>query len=639
MKNLSLKCLAVSLPLLMSFFPSKGAVKDSEGMPIVYLRGTFGRENWQPDEAYRFDRTGTTYTLQIGAGNIVPEGKFKIGDEEWDFDFGGEADGVSIDGNSTLKLKKKGSNILTKGIYEGTISFEYSEENTSDETLDVKFEINSGGDVVDNPVSGTLPVMYINVYSDESHASFNDEVIDYNLPHKDYFSEAEYWIDLNGCEWMKEFGAESIGSREEPLALQIKARGNWTRIGFSKKPFKIKLDKKQNLLGLTPAKNKHYALLSHPDDDNGYLRNFVSFKLGEKIGLPWTPKMQPVELVVNGDYRGLYFLTESIRADEGRIEIAELDDNESDSEKVSGGYIVELDNYYEENQIQLYEKSWVDGEQLDLLRITWDTPEIYSELQKRFVTDQFEAINNAVGSNDDTLWSYLDLDDAVRYYLVEEIVSDTESYHGSTYLFRDRGEGEKWHFSPLWDAGNAFRGRTDDFFYHCDPFGNTWIPSIRENAAFNNKMKETWLWFMSSRFSEIWGDMEEFAAHISAGAIRDHARWKGVPHPDGGQSVADNSDMASKLRGVSDHIKAKVEWLKGPFGDFTGGVYPEPDRDSTPAAPLPDYAGAGIEELYPDNSDSPIEYYNLQGLRIPSPKRGEICIAKRGGKSWKICVR
>ena len=37
----------------------------------------------------------------------------------------------------------------------------------------------------------------------------------------------------------------------------------------------------------------------------------------------------------------------------------------------------------------------------------------------------------------------MDLDDAVRYYIVEELISHTESYHGSTYLFRDRGEGEE----------------------------------------------------------------------------------------------------------------------------------------------------------------------------------------------------
>ena len=134
-----------------------------------------------------------------------------------------------------------------------------------------------------------------------------------------------------------------------------------------------------------------------------------------------TPAQQPIEVVINGDYRGLYFLTESIRVGDDRVPVTELDDNVSDPALVSGGYLVELDNYEEENQIRMDEKSCVPGLYCDQLRITWDTPELYSDLQKRFVTDQFTAINDRVGANSDELWAYLDLDDAARYYVVEEL--------------------------------------------------------------------------------------------------------------------------------------------------------------------------------------------------------------------------
>ena len=487
--------------------------------------------------------------------------------------------------------------------------------------------------------SGTLPVMYINVYTDDSKTALNNEVIDYNLSHKDYFKYAEYWIITNGCEWMEALGAKDVGSYDDPLPLQIKARGNWTRIGFSKKPFKLKLDKKQNLLGLSPEKSKHYALLAHADDDNGFMRNFASFNLSERIGLPWTPGMQPIELVINGDYRGLYFLTESIRIEEGRINITELADDVSDRELVSGGYVVELDNYDEENQIRMYEEYCVEGQQIDMLRITWDTPEQYSELQKRFVTDQFAAINHAIGTNSDDTWTYLDLDDAARYYLVREIMCDTESYHGSTYLFRDWGEGQKWHFGPVWDAGNALRGRTDDFFYNCDPFGNTWIPSMRENATFNAKVSETWKWFMQNEYEGIEADLDEYAEHIKAAAGKDYSRWGHEQVPWGGQGVADNRDMNSKLNDVKWILDRKTAWLTGVFGDYRSGSYSEPERDQTPAAALPEYArptsdpGAGVESI--EGATGPLEIYNLQGRRVYNPVRGQIYILRRGSRSTK----
>ena len=570
--------------LILGISGHANAALDSEGYPIVYLRGEFGAQNWTPDDNYKFTRQGNTYTLEIGAGNPV-EGRFKIGDADWGFDFGGQNNSVSVNTTSSLTLKRSGSNLSTNGIYEGTISFTYTTFEA--QNLNVSFNVASSDNGVRSDVSGTLPVMYINVYTGPDMSEFNNDIISYDLEHKNYFENAVYWLDANGCEWME--GAESIGSADNPLPLEIKARGNWTRWGFSKKPFKIKLGKKQNLLGLTPEKSKHYALLAHADDTYGYLRNYTAFNLGKRIGLPWTPDMQPVEVVINGDYRGLYFLTESIRVGDGRLDIAELDDKESDPKLVSGGYVVELDNYDEENQFRLEEKSYVWGQNLQPLRITWDTPEDYSDIQLRFVKEQFEAINDCVGVNSDDMWRYLDLDDAARYYLVWEIVGHTESFHGSTYLFRDRGEAKKWHFSPLWDAGNAFRASDRQFFYDCDPFGNTWIPSMRVNDKFNNKVSETWLWFMQNKYQGLEDDMALFVDHLRTAVKNDAKRWKNERVPSGGQAVADNSNIDSKLTEVKSYLSNRISWLKSVFGDYTAGTFTEPERDDTKAAPLPDY--------------------------------------------------
>ncbi|MCH5226900.1 MAG: CotH kinase family protein [Muribaculaceae bacterium] len=623
----------------LSLFPFSISVNaqdifDNENRPIIYLRGQ--ATGWDIDSKYQFSRSGDTYTLVINENNAIPEGEFKIATCEWNtIDFGGSEGDIYIDSSQYITLVRTGKNLHTSGISSGVISFTLKD--TYVQELEVLFDLGGNIPKPADKTSGTLPVMHINVYTDENHKAYNNEINDYNLSHKNYFEYSEYWIDVNGCEWMEDLGAENVGSEEKPLPLQIKARGNWTRIGFSKKPFKIKLDKKQNLLGLTPSKSKHYALLAHADDNYGYLRNYTSFNLGERIGLPWTPAMQPVELIINGDYRGLYFLTESIRVGDGRIEIEELNDFEEEPELISGGYIVELDNYDEENQIRMEEKSFVGGHYLDALRITWDTPEEYSEIQKLFVKDQFSAMNNAIGRNDDIIWRYLDLDDAARYYLVQEIVSDTESYHGSTYLYRDRGEGQKWHFSPLWDAGNAFNGYTNTFFYTCDPFGNTWIPSMRENTAFNEKVKDTWLWFMQKEYPGIESDLDDYASHLLQAVQYDYKRWANEPAPGGGQRVADNRNMAEKLNIVKDKLRAKTQWMKGIFGDYAQGNYTEPTRDNTLAMELPDYAHSVIDsDLIITDKDAPMEIYNLQGVRIEHPRKGEIYILRQGTKSHKV---
>lgn len=620
LKNL-LTCAAISLAAGANAF---GGTTDGDGYPVMYLRGNkIGNEGqWNAVDNYRFNREGDTYTLHLDH----LEGEFKIANDDWTDNFGADSETageIVISASANLTARRGGANFGCNGVNDITITFTY----TTDATTGISFTV-SGEQPPVSGISGTLPVLYINVYGPDGQ--FDNEIISKDLDHKNYFS-GEYWLDINGCQWLADEGAKNIGSKEEPLPLEIKARGNWTRKGFSKKPFKLKLGSKQTMLGLT--KSKHFAILAHADDGYGYLRNFTGFSLGRRIGLPWTPAQQPVEVVINGDYRGLYFLTESIRIEEDRVNITELDDNVSDPSLISGGYLVELDNYdEEENQIRMDEKSCVDDHYLDALRITFDTPEEYSELQRRFVTDQFSAMNDAVGNNSDDLWRYLDLDDAARYYLVEEIISHTESYHGSTYLFRDRGEGQKWHFSPLWDCGNAFSGPTDGFFYDNDPFGNTWIPSIRTNEKFNDKVRETWLWFMNTGYKGITDEIDDYIGHIAEAAKADRRRWADQPVPDGGQSVADNSDIMPRRDRVVEMLAQKTNWLKGQFGDYeTEGTTEEPARDTTPAAPLPDYVGIG--SVSADGSSSanvPAEYYNLQGVRIAAPAAGSLYIERRG---------
>lgn len=609
--------------------------------PTVYLRGNFNNTNWIANDRYKFNRVDNLYTLDITASNPVPAGSnFKIGDAEWAVvDLGGQTQGLSVDNTQTLVMVKNGSNLTTSnGIYSGKISFLYNPSEL--DHVNVTFTIDGSEEKPVTGMSGTLPVLYINVYYDDTHSAFNNEVISKDLNHKNYFEYAEYWLDVNGCEWLEELGATSIGSKEEPLPLQIKARGNWTRIGFSKKPFKLKLDKKQSLLGL--SKSKHFAILAHADDNKGYLRNFVGFELGKRIGLPWTPSQQPVEVVINGDYRGLYFLTESIRVDEDRVNITELGDNEEDPSLISGGYIVELDNYDEDAncQIRMEEKHCASGwHNYDALRITFDTPEVYSVIQRQFITDQFTEMNDLVGANSDALWSYIDLDDAVRYYLVEEIVSHVESFHGSTYLFRDAGENQKWHFSPLWDFGNAFNGYTDEFFYNCDPYGNTWIPSFRENKKFNDKVKETWLWFMSNEYDGIENDINAYVDHISAAAISDYARWKDAPIPSGGTTVSDNRNMQDRKQSVLNHLNSKINWLKNQFGNYTVGNYAEPERDTTEAAPLPSYVLTDVVDAIDFDVDSDVEIYTLQGIHVDKMLPGNVYIIQRGSETSKVMAR
>lgn len=617
---------------LMTSFP---VFADDNGSPNFFIKGDFQNCNWNSLD-FPMTRDGNHYSIHIDELN----GEFKISNEDWTINYGASDSSTSrISESVYTDGLNNGPNFYGDNLKNVTISFDYT---AGARTAEIKFVVNGIEPVRnDNPVirhnyiSGTLPVLYINIY--DEFGNLNNEVISKDLSHKNYFS-GNYWLDLNGCQWMEAMGAKSIGSREEPLPLEMKARGNYTRQAYSKKPFKLKLGKKQSLLGLT--KSKHFAIIAHADDVFGYMRNFTGFNLGRRMGLPWTPDQQPVEVVINGDYRGVYFLTESIRVESERVNIQELDDNVSDPALASGGYLVELDNYEEVNQIRMEEKGQAWGFK-DELRITFDTPEVYSDLQRNFVEYQFNAMNNAIGDNSDVLWSYMDLDDAARYYVVEEIVSHTESYHGSTYLFRDRGDNQKWHFSPLWDFGNAFNGPTDNYFTTQSPFGNTWIASMRMNEKFMAKVRETWKWFMSNKFEGLYDEIDTYAQRLKAAAESDYKRWHDQPLPNfyAASGVVDNRDMDSHRFRVKEHLKNKINWLKSQFGEYTDKIYLEPSRDTTPAAPLPSFIISGVEEIANVAACSENAVFTLDGVKVSNPEPGRIYIIVANGEAHKVLVK
>ena len=185
---------------------------------------------------------------------------------------------------------------------------------------------------------------------------------------KEYYLNGTYYLDNLGIE-----GYKSIGSANEPLTLKIKGRGNYTFTGFDKKPYRLKLDAKAALLGM--KRSKQFALLAHADANRGFLRNTRGFELSRRGGLDFTPEQRPVEVVLNGEYIGLYFLTETIRVDSDRVKITEQADNISDPEEITGGWLVEIDNYWDADQITINEGN---GE---LIRLTYKSPEVLSDAQ------------------------------------------------------------------------------------------------------------------------------------------------------------------------------------------------------------------------------------------------------------------
>ena len=394
--------------------------------------------------------------------------------------------------------------------------------------------------------SGTLPVMFINT---EGHR---------NIDSKDDYLYATWWLDGMGIE-----GVESIGSPDQPLGLQIKGRGNYTW-SLAKKPFRIKLDEKQPLLGMNS--NRHFCLLAHADDIYAKLENIMGFELSRRIGMPYTPEQKPVEVVLNGQYIGLYFLAEKIRVGTHRVNIEEQNDEETDSVNITGGWLLEIDNNQNENTIYINERNG-GREWFDWLWITPHSPEVLSSEQHQYIQQFLEKTNAAIYTKNkvSTEWErYIDIDSLACFYIVGEILDDTEYFSGSCYMYKHRGDNEKLIFGPVWDFGNAFQreiytGVADfDYFFYQQPtyFHSHWIEEIAKFPHFQIVVRRHWREFYASGFNGL--DIDRFVNdHVEAirqAYAANAVRWSGT-------GVIDWEAHIFKQ-----YMQSKIDWLQSQWG-------------------------------------------------------------------------
>ncbi|MBR2936122.1 MAG: CotH kinase family protein [Paludibacteraceae bacterium] len=435
--------------------------------------------------------------------------------------------------------------------------------------------------------SGTLPVLHIETANRQEITS------------KDYYLQGTYYLDPMGAA-----DIEAIGSKDSPLTLEIKGRGNYTWTGFDKKPYRLKLTEKAAFMGMN--KSKHFALLAHADDNKGFMRNTIGFYFSEQIGMAWTPKAKPVELVLNGDYKGLYFLTETIRVDKDRVNIVEQEDNETDSENITGGWLVEIDNYRDDPQIR-----FMEGDTGEEMAITYKTPEELSSAQEQFLRAEMERIDRLVygDKNSDELWQYVDMDALAKFYIVQEITDNYESFHGSCYLYRDMGEGQKWMFGPVWDFGSAFNHDKEQYLYKGREWHNHWIPEMCKFPKFMDRVKEIWQWLHYYKYDSVYDYATEFANHITEAAKNDAERWK-----DKGYG---NRDMANRLKRIKERLQQTENWLVKQWGEGKA---------------------TSVENVETGLSTDAV-YYNLQGMRVENPVKGQVYIVRQGTESKKVLIQ
>lgn len=428
----------------------------------------------------------------------------------------------------------------------------------------------------DAQISGTLPVIHLTTQNGQEIVSKTQPVA------------GSLYITVPD-----ESEMQPLGDEETQITLTIRGRGNssWRS---PKKPYKIKFNKRQEIFGLAP--NKHFALLNL---GYNYMASMAAMEAMRLLTGQWSPHIIPVELIMNGRYDGMYFLAETVRIDPGRLDIFKQNDLETDSDMIPYGWLVEIDNYGETNQIMVYEPGQSG------MRVTYKSPELLSEPQLQWLKSEFNAMTKALYDKtlgDEQRTAHIDIKSAARYFVIRELFHDTDAYHGSLYLHRDYESDARWRFGPLWDIGfspdkTAWIIDKRPHYAQCHLIG-----PLMENKLFMAAVIDVWTEFRSRIMPHMIEYIDEVARLCAAADDANHDRWPDIFPPD---------------------ARAKAETLKSGLNNSAAWI------DATLG-----YTNAKAEIENDENTGTP-EYFNLQGIRVKNPRNG-IFIERRGPEFRKI---
>ena len=352
------------------------------------------------------------------------------------------------------------------------------------------------------------------------------------IPSKDYYLEGTLAVNGRG-------GYEDYTGKTE-----VKGRGNSTW-GYPKKPYRLKLNKKAEICGLGKAKN--YVLLANHLDPTLML-NSVAFKIGRLLELPFTNHAIPVDVVLNGIYKGSYLLTEQIEVKENRVD---LDENNS--------VMWELDSYWDDEPKF---KSTAFN-----LPVMVKDPDLTTE-QFEYWKKDFNAFTTQFAKEPLEGNSYVDMIDiesVAKFLITFNLVHNMEINHPKSVFLHKEGNG-KYVMGPIWDFDWAYdyEGTSNHFGRYNTPLfsssmngvGTAFFQRFLQDSRVKAIYKRTWQDFKNNKLDALLQYVDDYAVMLKPYVERNSELWENTRSFD-----TKVKELKTWLRNRADYIDSEVSKL------------------------------------------------------------------------------
>ncbi len=386
----------------------------------------------------------------------------------------------------------------------------------------------------------------------------------------------------------------------------VKTRGNSTFRDFEKKPYQIKLFKEESLLGM--PEDKTWILLANALDDT-FLKNELVFRYTQEYTDLPTIHGEYIDLYINGNYVGNYYLCEKVEVDDNRLNITDLEeqteqvnfqenyeqgiismsadgnicatagiDNPTD---ITGGYLLVHSVFGETMPANSFKTN--SGRCYEIV-----SPNPASMEQAEYICGLFNEMETAMAQEDGVhpetgkhFSEYIDIDSWISKYLIEEVFSNPDAQLQSMYFYKDADSVDPHIFSgPVWDYDRAFGSYGVDYYVIDNPqqvgeYG-VYVREMMQHEEVRQQLyqefDEQFVPYAKYLFA---ADVYELSQYIKMSAEMDRIRW---PYTYGYYS-----DMSASLDYLIIFLQEKTdylteEWLKDTdmcevaFLDYYGNI-------------------------------------------------------------------
>ena len=358
--------------------------------------------------------------------------------------------------------------------------------------------------------------------------------------------------------------------------IGIERRGSSSQTMLNKKPYAVETREDDDIT------NRNVSILGMPEENDWVLnslafdqtgmRDVLAYELSNRLG-QYASRSVYCEVVINGNYKGLYAFMEKIKPDKGRVNIEKMDQTCNQYPEVTGGYITKADKTTGGDPVawtmQGYGGGWW-GNSTDFIH-HYPKPADITNAQNNYIRSVFNnlaSVANQHNTSSSGITSVIDIPSFVDFMLIAEYSSNVDVYSLSTFFHKDRMG--KLRAGPVWDYNLAFgydafgsRSRYDVWqFSNQDNTGPKFWKDLFDTDLFRCYLAKRWFELTEPgqplNYDFVCNRIDEIDALIAEAIPRDNQRWNQM------------TQHAQYVEDMKNWIQLRINWLNQNIGTYQG---------------------------------------------------------------------